>query len=359
MYRVSPHARALIALCLLVSATACSGAKQQQIVSFDGNWRVQDRTSINGLPSYAQPGDYLDGSWLYDTSYTAGSYTELSGYVDSQSMFYGTNGSYNSVWSFESTICNNNGGTVESSGEIGTSYKSTGLLTCDVSMGTFYDYNSDANGYIASSVPDGWSDQSGNVAAPGDAGTLPPADAPLRASAAVSAEESPSDDDVESPGGTTPLLELSTSVLYPDDYIDSPDGTIRLQYQGDCNLVDLDTTTDPWTPLWASNTSGDSAGQTVMQGDGNLVVYDGSSDAVWSSGTAGNDGAYLVLLDTGDMMVLRTDGFALWWSSSGCCAPSPVVASLTSSATAAPEKSTGPDPQASLRRERPLLRRPY
>jgi hypothetical protein len=111
--------------------------------------------------------------------------------------------------------------------------------------------------------------------------------------------------------------ESELSTLYPDDYLESEDGTIRLWYQLDGNLVIYDKTTDPWTVFWATGTDGESTGFVAMQGDGNLVLYDGDTVPLWATGTDGNEGAYLVLSDTGDLLVLRSDGFALWWSGSG------------------------------------------
>jgi len=49
----------------------------------------------------------------------------------------------------------------------------------------------------------------------------------------------------------------------------------------------------------------------VMQGDGNLVVYDGSTPE-WASGTSGFPGAYLSLGNDGYLSVLSASGVALW-----------------------------------------------
>ncbi|MFD7449026.1 hypothetical protein [Kitasatospora sp. NPDC059827] len=45
--------------------------------------------------------------------------------------------------------------------------------------------------------------------------------------------------------------------------------------------------------LWNSGTQGRSAGEAVMQDDGNFVVYDGNGNAAWSSGTSGCGGYYV------------------------------------------------------------------
>jgi hypothetical protein len=80
-----------------------------------------------------------------------------------------------------------------------------------------------------------------------------------------------------------------------------------LDYQGDGNLVVYRS----GNPTWASNTSGTSAGQAAMQGDGNFVVYDGGGNPVWDSGTAGNPGAHVIMQDDGNLVVYQ-GGTPLW-----------------------------------------------
>ena len=52
--------------------------------------------------------------------------------------------------------------------------------------------------------------------------------------------------------------------------------------------------------------------RAVMQGDGNLVVYNASNIALWASGTNGHPGAYLVVGDAGEFGVRSTGGATLW-----------------------------------------------
>jgi hypothetical protein len=47
-----------------------------------------------------------------------------------------------------------------------------------------------------------------------------------------------------------------------------------------------------------------------MQGDGNLVLYSGSSAVLWDSATSGT-GAYVYLGDDGNLEV-EADGATLW-----------------------------------------------
>ena len=95
--------------------------------------------------------------------------------------------------------------------------------------------------------------------------------------------------------------------LGPNESRLSVDGRITLIYQSDGNLV----LKNGGTVLWASNTSGTSAGQAVMQGDGNLVVRDASGQPRWDSHTSGNNGAFLVVQSDGNLVIYRS-GTALW-----------------------------------------------
>jgi len=52
----------------------------------------------------------------------------------------------------------------------------------------------------------------------------------------------------------------------------------------------------------------------LMQGDGNLVVYDGASVARFNTGTNGNPGAQLRIDANGKLYIIATDGRVLWSS---------------------------------------------
>lgn len=53
-----------------------------------------------------------------------------------------------------------------------------------------------------------------------------------------------------------------------------------------------------------------------MQGDGNFVLYAGST-ALWSSNTAGHPGAHLAVQDDGNVVVYQSS--TPLWSSNTCC----------------------------------------
>jgi hypothetical protein len=88
----------------------------------------------------------------------------------------------------------------------------------------------------------------------------------------------------------------------------SCNGDYALTMQGDGNLVLYQGS----TALWASNTAGTAADEAIMQGDGNLVLYTSAGSPLWASNTAGNSGADLVVQNDGNVVVYSASGAALW-----------------------------------------------
>src|SRR5262249_6731483 len=92
-------------------------------------------------------------------------------------------------------------------------------------------------------------------------------------------------------------------------------------YQSDTNLV---LYRDPGAvALWATGLAPGGVGMSIMQGDGNLVVYDASGVPVWASGTAGNPGSRLVVQNDGNLVIYRPDGAAIWATDTVQAAPPP------------------------------------
>jgi hypothetical protein len=90
--------------------------------------------------------------------------------------------------------------------------------------------------------------------------------------------------------------------------IDSCNGSYTLILGGDGNLVLYQGS----TALWSADTQGKGGTEAIMQGDRNFVIYTASGSPVWSSGTAGNDGATLSVQDDGNVVIYSTSGAALW-----------------------------------------------
>lgn len=83
----------------------------------------------------------------------------------------------------------------------------------------------------------------------------------------------------------------------------SPNSRTTLVMQGDGNLVLYESVPPGRVAVWASATDGRAGSRAVMQGDGNLVVVDAGNAPRWDSGTWGNPGSVLVLQDDGNLVV--------------------------------------------------------
>ena len=114
----------------------------------------------------------------------------------------------------------------------------------------------------------------------------------------------------------------SGSRLLPGQSLTSTGGRYRLFYQPDGNLVLYDDVEG--IAVWNTGTAGAGAGQAVMQGDGNFVVYDAQGTPAWFTGTGGNPNARLVLQSDGNVVVYSAAGQAVWDRlSSSTPAPTP------------------------------------
>jgi len=110
--------------------------------------------------------------------------------------------------------------------------------------------------------------------------------------------------------------------LYRDQPFYSCDGRFRLYLQADGNLVLSQKASDGQfkTILWKTNPLVDGTDTTgialVMQGDGNLVVYDGHPNPLWATGTNGNPGLYMKVTNDGDFQV-RAAHQIYWHTNTG------------------------------------------
>jgi len=93
----------------------------------------------------------------------------------------------------------------------------------------------------------------------------------------------------------------------------SCDGRFTLVLGGDGNLVLYEGS----TALWAANIAGKSGTTAIMQGDGNFVVYTAGGTPVWASNTAGNSGASLLVQDDGNVVISSSSGASLWTTGTG------------------------------------------
>jgi Matrixin/PKD domain len=102
---------------------------------------------------------------------------------------------------------------------------------------------------------------------------------------------------------------LSGARLISGQYIQSPNGGYRLIYQGDGNLVLYNTTTN--AAVWWTGTTG-TPGQFILQTDGNLVIYNSASSALWFTATPGNSNTFFAIQNDGNVVLYTAAGVPLW-----------------------------------------------
>jgi hypothetical protein len=97
--------------------------------------------------------------------------------------------------------------------------------------------------------------------------------------------------------------------LLPDQFLTSQNGQYRLIMQADGNLVVYNSSSQP---LWSSNTGGQAVRECLMQADGNLVIYKTNGQALWSSNTGGNTRSSLQLQDDGYVAIKNSASTLIW-----------------------------------------------
>jgi len=97
--------------------------------------------------------------------------------------------------------------------------------------------------------------------------------------------------------------------LRSNEYLMSANGKYRLVMQGDGNLVIY----NGGRAIWATATRKDDGKRIVLQGDGNLVMYGSGGSAPWATRTNGKPATRLVMQNDGNL-VLYGEGKAFWAS---------------------------------------------
>lgn len=110
--------------------------------------------------------------------------------------------------------------------------------------------------------------------------------------------------------------------LTVDQQLESASGDYRVVMQGDGNLVLYEFAN---APVWATNTAGIPAPHTpthaVMQTDGNFVLYSDDGVPAWATGSNGGGNRRLVLQDDRNLVVYDDAGHP-WWASNTTYVPS-------------------------------------
>lgn len=100
--------------------------------------------------------------------------------------------------------------------------------------------------------------------------------------------------------------------LSPGHAVWSCDGRFQLALQGDGNLVLYEGT----VPLWATNTYRQATAMAIMQADGNFVLYNTAGTGTYGTGTV-VPGSWLALQNDGNLVIYSPTGAPLWTSNTG------------------------------------------
>ena len=109
---------------------------------------------------------------------------------------------------------------------------------------------------------------------------------------------------------------LQNATMYEGDYLQSENSLYRFILQGDGNVVLYEPGNEP---VWASYTDGMGKPpyRIVAQEDGNVVQYDGhnsSERALWRTDTSGRGGEVLILQDDRNLVVYASGNKPVWQS---------------------------------------------
>lgn len=102
--------------------------------------------------------------------------------------------------------------------------------------------------------------------------------------------------------------------LQVNEYLQSNNGSYRLYMQGDGNLV---LRNGSMAATWSTGTHGQGGVTLNMQGDGNLVMYTSGGQAVWATGTNGKGATRATLQDDGNFVLTTSSNVVIWRTNSG------------------------------------------
>lgn len=101
--------------------------------------------------------------------------------------------------------------------------------------------------------------------------------------------------------------------LSPNQTLASTNGRFALVMQGDGNLVLYQRLRGGRNrAMWASGTDGRQVSVCILQLDGNVVLYDAEVRPIWDSGTGGRSISQLVVQDDGNLVLYQPDGTPVW-----------------------------------------------
>jgi len=100
---------------------------------------------------------------------------------------------------------------------------------------------------------------------------------------------------------TNAVLKAGESLISADGYSTtslSPDGVLQLRRD--------------YQVVWSAGVSAGVDSRLVMQGDGNLVLYNKAGGVVWHSQTNGNGPSKIYMQEDGNLVIYKDGGEAIW-----------------------------------------------
>ncbi len=94
----------------------------------------------------------------------------------------------------------------------------------------------------------------------------------------------------------------------------APNGKSFVIMQGDGNLVVYEVFNGREFPVWASNTMGSGGTMAALQTDGNFVVYRPDGRPVWASNTFTREEIHIRMQDDGNLVIYTAAGRPIWAS---------------------------------------------
>lgn len=113
-------------------------------------------------------------------------------------------------------------------------------------------------------------------------------------------------------GGNTPTSTNSLAVggsLTSGERLVSTSGQYFSMLQGDGNFV---LYSSQGQVLWSSRTHGKGATRLFLQSDGDLVLYTTEGNRVWASQTIGKGATHLIMQDDGNLVLVNASGGRVW-----------------------------------------------
>lgn len=106
------------------------------------------------------------------------------------------------------------------------------------------------------------------------------------------------------------------NILWPNsqlqlgDFLTSQQGnyTLTLRTDGTLAIQNVNTSTEHIMAAF------DTANRLIMQGDGNLVLYDSNNFALFNTGTEGKPGTILIIQDDGNLVLYQFPAPVNWAS---------------------------------------------